>query len=82
MSGGRINGIGRRKKPNYGMLSSGSPDIFAFSADVKIIDRHCWVREAWEDFCAYLAEVNSQSQIIQIYPEILVLKGPAVTIPH
>ena len=38
------------------------PGYFAFSADVKIIDRPLLGEEAWEDFCAYLAEVNSQSQ--------------------
>ncbi|NLL86265.1 MAG: VWA domain-containing protein [Syntrophomonadaceae bacterium] len=53
----------------------GSPDIFAFSADVKIIDRPLLGEEAWEDFCAYLAEVNSQSQIISNIPGDFSIEG-------
>jgi hypothetical protein len=36
-----------------------SPDIIAFSGHVKIIDRQLLGKNAWEDFCDYLAEVNN-----------------------
>lgn len=37
----------------------GTPDVIAFGAHVKIIDPLILGNQAWDDFCDYLAEVNT-----------------------
>lgn len=44
----------------------GSQDIIAFSGHVKIIDRQLLGKNAWDDFCASLAEVNNEPE----YPNL------------
>jgi len=55
----RLNCIAEQEKAQLRHARPDTPDIFVFSASVRVIDRHYLGREAWEDFCDFLYEVNS-----------------------
>jgi len=45
------------------LLRKDTPDIIVFSGNVRIVDREFLGREAWDVFCEYLKDVNTDWEV-------------------